>query len=76
MNNSSSKTGKAALVLEDGSTFLGYTIRRLAVEYNIPVVTNLQLGSALTKLLEQRGATKFDIRSLNEYMDSLPRNFW
>ncbi len=53
-----------------------YTIRRLAIEFNVPVVTNLQLASALTKLLEQREANKFDIRSLNEYMDSLPRKFW
>jgi len=53
-----------------------YTIRRLAIEFNIPVVTNLQLASALTKILEQREANKFDIRSLNEYMDSLPRKFW
>ena len=53
-----------------------YTIRRLAVEFNVPVVTNLQLASALTKMLEQREGNKFDIRSLNEYMDSLPRKFW
>jgi len=53
-----------------------YTIRRLAIEFNIPVVTNLQLATALTKILEQREANKFDIRSLNEYMDSLPRKFW
>jgi len=53
-----------------------YTIRRLAIEFNIPVVTNLQLASALTRLLEQQEANKFDIRSLNEYMDSLPRKFW
>ena len=53
-----------------------YTIRRLAIEFNIPVVTNLQLATAITKILEQRDANKFDIRSLNEYMDSLPRKFW
>ncbi len=53
-----------------------YTIRRLAIEFNIPVVTNLELATALTKMLEQREANKFDIRSLNEYMDSLPRKFW
>ena len=53
-----------------------YTIRRLAIEFNIPVVTNLELASALTKMLEQREGHKFDIRSLNEYMDSLPRKFW
>ncbi|MBT8171446.1 carbamoyl phosphate synthase large subunit, partial [Candidatus Bathyarchaeota archaeon] len=53
-----------------------YTIRRLSIEFNIPVVTNLQLAIALTKILEQRDANKFDIRSLNEYMDSLPKKFW
>ncbi|MCJ7613882.1 carbamoyl-phosphate synthase (glutamine-hydrolyzing) large subunit [Candidatus Bathyarchaeota archaeon] len=53
-----------------------YTIRRLAIEFNVPVVTNLQLASALTKMLEQREGNKFDIRSLNDYMDSLPRKFW
>lgn len=58
-------------VLEDE-----YTIRRLAIEFNIPVVTNLQLATAIIKILEQREANKFDIRSLNEYMDSLPRKFW
>jgi carbamoyl-phosphate synthase large subunit len=60
-----------AEILEDE-----YAIRRLAVEFNIPVVTNLQLATALTKLLEQREANKFDIRSLNDYMDSLPKKFW
>ena len=62
---------KFAEVLKDE-----YTIRRLAIEFNIPVVTNLQLASAITKIFEQRDANKFDIRSLNEYMDSLPRKFW
>jgi carbamoyl-phosphate synthase large subunit len=53
-----------------------YTIRRLAIEFNVPVVTNLQLATALTRMLEQREGNKFDIRSLNEYMNSLPRKFW
>ncbi len=53
-----------------------YTIRRLAIEFNIPVVTNLQLATALTRMLEHREGNKFDIRSLNEYMDSLPRKLW
>jgi carbamoyl-phosphate synthase large subunit len=64
-------SGTMAEVLKDE-----YTIRRLAIEFNIPVVTNLELASALTKMLEQREGHKFDIRSLNEYMDSLPRKFW
>lgn len=53
-----------------------YTIRRLAIEFNIPVVTNLELASALTKMLEQCDSNKLTVRSLNEYMDSLAWKFW
>ncbi|MCW4002273.1 MAG: carbamoyl-phosphate synthase (glutamine-hydrolyzing) large subunit [Candidatus Bathyarchaeota archaeon] len=48
-----------------------YTIRRLAIEFNIPVVTNLELASALTKVLEKRDSNQFTIRSLNEYTENL-----
>ena len=53
-----------------------YTIRRLAVEFNVPVITNLQLASALAKMLDQNVESKPSIRSLNEYMDSLAWNAW
>jgi carbamoyl-phosphate synthase large subunit len=53
-----------------------YTIRRLAVEFNVPVITNLQLASALAKMLDQNVESKLSIRSLNEYMDSLAWNAW
>jgi methylglyoxal synthase len=53
-----------------------YTIRRLAVEFNVPVITNLQLASALAKMLDQNVQSKLSIRSLNEYMDSLAWNAW
>ncbi|HXX87840.1 MAG TPA: carbamoyl-phosphate synthase (glutamine-hydrolyzing) large subunit [Candidatus Acidoferrum sp.] len=53
-----------------------YTIRRLAVEFNVPVLTNLQLASAVTKMLDQNGESKLTIRSLNEYMDSLAWKAW
>jgi len=53
-----------------------YTIRRLAIEFNIPVVTNLELASALMKMLEQRDKNKLTVRSLNEYIDSLAWKFW
>ncbi len=53
-----------------------YTIRRLAIEFNIPVVTNLELASALTKVLEQRDSNTITVRSLNEYMDRLEWKFW
>jgi len=63
--------GKYSDVLKDE-----YTIRRLAIEFNIPVVTNLELASALTKMLEQRDSNELTVRSLNEYMDSLTWKFW
>ena len=63
--------GKYSEILRDE-----YTIRRLAIEFNIPVVTNLELASALTKVLEQHDSNKLNVRSLNEYMDSLEQKFW
>jgi carbamoyl-phosphate synthase large subunit len=54
-----------------------YTIRRLAIEYNVPVLTNLELASGLVKILrEEEDDYKFTARSLNEYMESLSRNRW
>ncbi|MFQ5999748.1 MAG: carbamoyl-phosphate synthase (glutamine-hydrolyzing) large subunit, partial [Candidatus Bathyarchaeia archaeon] len=63
--------GKYSDVLKDE-----YTIRRLAIEFNIPVVTNLELASALIRVLEQRDSNELTVRSLNEYMDSLTWKFW
>jgi carbamoyl-phosphate synthase large subunit len=54
----------------------GYIIRRQAVEFNIPVITNLQLAAALVEVLKQKGQNANSIRSLNEYMDDLPWKQW
>ena len=54
----------------------GYIIRRQAVEFNVPVITNLELASALVKVLQQKGTDNVTIRSLNEYMDDLPWKLW
>ena len=54
----------------------GYAIRRQAVEFNVPVVTNLELASALVSVLRQRDRNGTSIRSLNEYMDELPWKLW
>ena len=54
----------------------GYEIRRKAVEFNVPVVTNLELASALVSVLRQRNRNGTSIRSLNEYMDELPWKLW
>jgi carbamoyl-phosphate synthase large subunit len=54
----------------------GYIIRRQAVEFNIPVITNLQLAAALVEVLKQKDQNGNSIRSLNEYMDELPWKLW
>ena len=53
-----------------------YTIRRLAVEFNIPVVTTLELASALVRAMKYRASSGTVIKSLNEYMDGLPFKLW
>jgi carbamoyl-phosphate synthase large subunit len=54
----------------------GYIIRRQAVEFNVPVITNLELASALVRVLKQREHNGHSIRSLNEYMNELPWKLW
>ena len=54
----------------------GYIIRRQAVEFNVPVITNLQLAAALVDVLKHRSDNGTTIRSLNEYMDELPWKMW
>jgi carbamoyl-phosphate synthase large subunit len=54
----------------------GYLIRRQAVEFNVPVITNLELASALVRVLKQRENNGNTIRSLNEYMNELPWKLW
>jgi len=54
----------------------GYIIRRQAVEFNVPVITNLELASTLVKVLKAKNHNGDSIRSLNEYMDALPWKLW
>jgi carbamoyl-phosphate synthase large subunit len=54
----------------------GYIIRRQAVEFNVPVITNLELALALVKVLKKRETNGETIRSLNEYMQDLPWKLW
>jgi hypothetical protein len=42
----------------------GYIIRRQAVEFNIPVITNLELASTLVKVLKAK--TRTAIASLSK----------
>ncbi|NLE06707.1 MAG: carbamoyl-phosphate synthase (glutamine-hydrolyzing) large subunit [Crenarchaeota archaeon] len=54
----------------------GYIIRRQAVEFNVPVITNLELASALVEVLKTKNKNYDTLNSLNEYMDMLPWKFW
>lgn len=54
----------------------GYVIRRQAVEFNIPVITNIQLAEALVEVLKTKAQNGNDIRSLNEYMADLSWRHW
>jgi carbamoyl-phosphate synthase large subunit len=45
-----------------------YMIRRLAVEFNVPVLTNLELALAIASTLDQNDESRLTVRSLNEYM--------
>ncbi|MFX0133884.1 MAG: ATP-grasp domain-containing protein, partial [Candidatus Hodarchaeota archaeon] len=52
-----------------------YDIRRMAVGFNIPVLTNLQLAEALVNAIERFQRKKYTITSLNEYLDRLDWKF-
>jgi carbamoyl-phosphate synthase large subunit len=53
-----------------------YQIRRMAVDYNIPVVTNLQLAEAIINAIEYIRYKKPSIKSLNDYHKSLITTYW
>jgi carbamoyl-phosphate synthase large subunit len=54
----------------------GYIIRRQAVEFNVPVITNLQLAEALVDVLKKNSQNEQTICSLNEYMDKILWKHW
>lgn len=53
-----------------------YKIRRHAVDYNIPVIINLQLAKALINAIEKVREKQLSIKSLNEYHNSLKEVYW
>jgi carbamoyl-phosphate synthase large subunit len=53
-----------------------YEIRRMAVDYNIPVIINLQLARAVVDAIENVRKKKVKIKSLNEYHNSLKEIYW
>jgi carbamoyl-phosphate synthase large subunit len=59
------KEGSEEEVLRDE-----YRIRRLAVEFNVPIVTNLELASALVRVMSKK-VEEAPVRSLNEYTEAM-----
>ncbi len=53
-----------------------YEIRRMAVDYNIPVIINLQLAKAVVDAIETVREKKIEIKSLNEYHSTLKEIYW
>ncbi len=53
-----------------------YIIRRKAVEFNIPCITNLQLAEAVIEAIKRNRNTQIKIKSLNEYHKTLKITYW
>ncbi len=53
-----------------------YKIRRMAVDYNIPVIINLQLAKAVIDAIKITREKKLEIKSLNEYHQTLKEVYW
>jgi len=53
-----------------------YKIRRMAVDYNIPVITNLELAKAIINAIENVRKKKLEIKSLNDFHKTLKEVYW
>jgi carbamoyl-phosphate synthase large subunit len=53
-----------------------YQIRRMAVDYNVPVIINLQLAEALIDAIEKVRRKELSIKALNEYHSTLKEIYW
>ena len=62
---------KFKTILEDE-----YQIRRMAVDYNIPVIINIELAKALVEAIENVRGKKISINSLNEYHATIKEVYW
>ena len=62
---------KFATIIEDE-----YKIRRMAVDYNIPVIINLQLARAIVDAIEDVRKKEVEIKSLNDYHKTLKEIYW
>ena len=53
-----------------------YKIRCMAVDYNIPVIINLQLTKAVIDAIKNMRKKEIEIKSLNEYHQMLKEVYW
>jgi len=53
-----------------------YKIRRMAVDFNIPVIINLELAKAIINAIENVRKHERSVKSLNEYHDTLKEVYW
>ena len=53
-----------------------YQIRRMAVDFNIPVIINLQLAEAIVDAIEKVRQKSLVVKSLNEYHSELKEIYW
>jgi carbamoyl-phosphate synthase large subunit len=53
-----------------------FQIRRMAVDYNIPVIVNLQLAEAIIDAIEKTREKEIVVKSLNEYHEELKEIYW
>ena len=53
-----------------------YKIRRMAVDYNIPVIINLQLAKAIIDAIEKVREKPIIVKSLNDYHKELKEIYW
>ena len=53
-----------------------YKIRRTAVDFNIPVIINLELAKAIINAIEKIRRKDLSIKSLNEYHETLKEVYW
>ncbi len=53
-----------------------FQIRRMAVDFNIPVIVNLQLAEAIIDAIEKTRKKEIVVKSLNEYHQELKEIYW
>ncbi len=53
-----------------------YKIRRMAVDYNIPIIINFQLAKAVIDAIKNMREKKIEIKWLNDYHQTLKEVYW